>query len=92
MATPLPDIPSWLLVKPTRQPLTDAAGLRSPPHNFEAEKALLGAIFANNNAYDRVSTSCARATSQTRSWSNLRGHSKLIERGQIADPITLNNF
>ena len=28
---------------------------RSPPHNFEAEKALLGAIFANNNAYDRVS-------------------------------------
>jgi replicative DNA helicase len=31
------------------------ANFRSPPHNFEAEKALLGAMFANNNAYDRVS-------------------------------------
>ena len=28
---------------------------RTPPHNFEAEKALLGAILSNNNAYDSVS-------------------------------------
>ena len=32
----------------------DVGHYRSPPHNFEAEKALLGAIFANNNAFDRV--------------------------------------
>ena len=28
---------------------------RIPPHNFEAEKALLVAILSNNNAYDSVS-------------------------------------
>ena len=28
---------------------------RVPPHNIEAEQALLGAILVNNDAYDRVS-------------------------------------
>lgn len=28
---------------------------RTPPHNFEAEAALLGAILNNNAAYERVS-------------------------------------
>ena len=27
---------------------------REPPHNFEAEQALLGAILVNNAAYQRV--------------------------------------
>ena len=30
------------------------AGYRSPPHNFEAEMALLGAILVNNRAFERV--------------------------------------
>ncbi|MFT5539758.1 MAG: hypothetical protein ACI82H_001282, partial [Alphaproteobacteria bacterium] len=30
-------------------------GLAEPPHNFEAEQALLGAILINNEAYSRVS-------------------------------------
>ena len=28
---------------------------RTPPHNLEAEQALLGAILINNDAFDRVS-------------------------------------
>jgi replicative DNA helicase len=31
------------------------SGLRVPPHNIEAEQALLGALLINNDAYDRVS-------------------------------------
>ncbi len=29
--------------------------VRTPPHNFEAEQALLGAILLSNRAYERVS-------------------------------------
>ncbi|QGM45284.1 replicative DNA helicase [Methylocystis heyeri] len=31
------------------------SNLRVPPHNIEAEQALLGALLVNNDAYDRVS-------------------------------------
>ncbi len=33
----------------------DAAPYRAPPHNVEAEQALLGAMLVNNDAFDRVS-------------------------------------
>ena len=33
----------------------DLAHYRTPPHNAEAEQALLGAILSNNAAYGRVS-------------------------------------
>ncbi|OAI24664.1 replicative DNA helicase [Methylosinus sp. R-45379] len=33
----------------------DAPAYRTPPHNIEAEQALLGAILINNDAFDRVS-------------------------------------
>ena len=66
---------------------------RSPPHNFEAEKALLGAIFANNNAYDRVSGYLRPEHFADPIHGNIYdATSKLIERGQIADPITLRTF
>ncbi len=66
---------------------------RSPPHNFEAEKALLGAIFANNFAFERV----ADFLRPEHFADPIHGRvfevtAKLIERGQIADPITLMNF
>ena len=32
-----------------------APAYRIPPHNIEAEQALLGAILVNNEAFDRVS-------------------------------------
>ena len=37
-------------------PLRESDGpYRSPPHNIEAEQALLGAILVNNAAFHRVS-------------------------------------
>ena len=66
---------------------------RSPPHNFEAEKALLGAMFSNNNAYDRVSGYLRPEHFADPIHGKIfDATSKLIERGQIADPITLRTF
>ena len=39
----------------TRLPGAEDIRLREPPHNFEAEQALLGAILVHNEAHDRVS-------------------------------------
>ena len=90
MITPQPNSTSISALPENENNLSS---LRMPPHNFEAEKALLGAIFANNNAYDRV----ADFLRPTHFADPIHGRifessSKLIERGQIADPITLKNF
>lgn len=69
------------------------AGYRTLPHNLDAERGLLGAILIDNRATEKVSDF-------------LRAHhfmagqhalifeacEKLIERGQIADPITLKRY
>ena len=39
-------------VTPLRQ--TEEPPSRTPPHNYEAEMALLGAILANNLVFDKV--------------------------------------
>ncbi len=66
---------------------------RTPPHNYEAEKALLGAIFANNNAYEKVSDFLRPEHFADPIHGRVfEAAAKLIERGQIADPITLMNF
>lgn len=68
-------------------------GFRTPPHNFEAEKALLGAILANNNAYDRVSDFLTGEHFADPIHGRIyEAAAKLIERGQIASNITLMNF
>ena len=90
MITPQPNSTSISALPENENNLSS---LRMPPHNFEAEKALLGAIFANNNAYDRV----ADFLRPTHFADPIHGRiyessSKLIERGQIADPITLKSF
>ena len=94
MATPLPDPPSLVTSENNlATPSQTLPAFRSPPHNFEAEKALLGAIFANNNAFDRVSDFLRpRHFADPVHGRIYEATSKLIERGQIADPITLNNF
>ena len=38
-----------------RQAQPQDRSYRTPPHNLEAEQALLGAILINNDAFDRVS-------------------------------------
>ena len=39
------------------------SNFRTPPHNIEAEQALLGAILVNNDAFDRVSDFLSRSIS-----------------------------
>jgi hypothetical protein len=47
----------------TRLPGAEDIRLREPPHNFEAEQALLGAILINNAAYQRVAEFLRPSTS-----------------------------
>jgi replicative DNA helicase len=66
---------------------------RTPPHNTEAEQALLGAILVNNAAYHRV----AEFLQPEHFAEGVHGRifeaiAKLIERGQVADPVRLKNF
>lgn len=75
-------------------PLRDSDAIyRSPPQNIEAEQALLGAILVNNEAYRRVAEFLqpehfAEAVHQ-RIFAAIR---TLIERAQIANPVTLKNM
>ncbi len=81
------------------QQLSDAnadarlSAFRSPPHNIDAEKALLGAIFANNRAYEAVSEFLKpEHFAIGQNGRIFEACAKLVERGQIADPVTLKNF
>jgi replicative DNA helicase len=67
--------------------------IRNPPHNLEAEQALLGAILINNEALDRVSgflepihfyDPLHAAIYETAG--------KLIQMGKQATPVTLKTF
>ena len=80
---------------PTVAPFAESEGpnYRTPPHNFDAEQALLGAILVNNLAYNRVSEFL-----QPEHFADaVHGRifdacAKLIERSQIANPVTLKGF
>jgi replicative DNA helicase len=80
-----------LRVTPLRDP--DLELIRTPPYNTEAEQALLGALLINNAAYPRVSEFL-----QPEHFGNavhariFAAIGKLIERGQIANPVTLKNL
>ena len=63
------------------------------PHNPEAEKSLLGAIFVNNRAYETVSEFLKpEHFSYPQHGRIYEACAKLIDRGQIADPITLKRY
>ena len=72
---------------------TEPELVRTPPYNPEAEQTLLGALLINNAAYLRVSEYV-----QPEHFGNaMHGRifaaiGKLIERGQIANPVTLKNL
>ena len=75
------------------RPLPETPVFRAPPHNVEAEQALLGAILVNNEAIDRVSS----FLKPTHFYDALHGRiyeaaSKLILGGKRATPITLKTF
>ncbi|MFQ5954129.1 MAG: replicative DNA helicase [Kiloniellales bacterium] len=66
------------------------AQYRVPPHNYEAEQALLGAILANNRAYEKVSEFLAPEHFADPLLGRIyEACGKLIERGQLADVLTL---
>ena len=64
--------------------------LREPPVNYEAEQALLGAILANNRAYEKVSDFLlAPHFADAAHGKIFEACGKLIERGQMANAVTL---
>src|SRR6185312_1965365 len=67
--------------------------IRLPPYNTEAEQALLGAIFRNNLAHSRVSDFLEPEHFGNAVHARIYAAiGKLIERGQIANPVTLKNL
>ncbi len=71
----------------------EASAARVPPHNYEAEQALLGAILANNLAFDKVN----EFLRPEHFADPLHGRvyeaaGKLIQRGQSANFLTLKNL
>jgi replicative DNA helicase len=66
---------------------------RQPPHNIEAEQALLGAIFVNNDALNKVGDFLKPEHFFEPVHQRIYDATiKLIERGQIANPVTLKHF
>jgi replicative DNA helicase len=69
------------------------AAYRTPPANIEAEQALLGAILVNNAAYERVSGFLLKDHFAEPVHGRIfAAIGKLIERGQIANPVTLKTL
>src|SRR6266568_8329427 len=71
----------------------DLERVPQPPSNTEAEQALLGAILVNNVAYGRVAEFLAPEHFANAVHGRIfAAIGKLIERGQIANPVTLKNL
>ena len=80
---------SW--IAPFREPEPEPA--RPLPSNTEAEQALLGAIFRNNLAHGRVADFLLPEHFSFAVHGRIyEAICKLIDRGQIANPITLKNL
>ena len=75
-------------------PSSDGDGAyRTPPVNYEAEQALLGAVLANNRAFEKVADFLRPEHFADEIHGRIFGAcGTLIERGQIANAITLKNL
>src|SRR5277367_390674 len=70
-----------------------ALAYRNPPHNTEAEQALLGAMLVNNATYHRVSEYLLSDHFYNPAHQRIYAAIvKLVDRGHIADPLTLKNY
>jgi replicative DNA helicase len=77
----------------TVAPAQGEANYRIPPHNIEAEQALLGAILVNNDAFDRVSDFLLpEHFSEALHQRIYEIASQLIRAGKVATPVTLKTF
>src|SRR5438477_9350240 len=66
---------------------------RSPPHNLEAEQALLGAILVNNEACDRVSAFLEPGHFFEAVHARIyEAAATLIRAGKLASPVTLKTY
>src|SRR5258706_1039794 len=66
---------------------------RTPPHNDEAEMALLGALLQNSKAHEKVNEFLRPEHFANRIHGRLyEAINHLIEKGQIADQITLRQY
>ena len=66
---------------------------RRPPHNIEAEKALLGSLLVDNRTYERVSEFLRPEHFSVGEHRIIfEACAKLIERNQTADPVTLKAY
>jgi replicative DNA helicase len=66
---------------------------RVPPHNYEAEQALLGAILANNRVFDKVNEFLRPEHFADALHGRIyEAAGTLIQRGQIANFLTLRNL
>ncbi len=75
------------------QPAGPGETFRLPPHNVEAEQALLGAILVNNDAFDRVSDFLRPEHFAEEIHRRIfEVASALVRGGKIATPITLKTF
>jgi replicative DNA helicase len=72
---------------------SSALSYRTPPHNPEAEMALLGAILSNNRSFERVQEFLLpEHFAEPLHGRIYEACSTLIERGQLAAPVTLKNY
>jgi replicative DNA helicase len=71
-------------------PVRQTAETRQMPHNIEAEQGLLGAILIDNRAFEKVSEFLKADHFYTPAHGRIfTVIAKLLERGQIATPVTL---
>jgi len=78
-------------VTPLRE--ADLDRVPAPPGNTEAEQALLGAMLINNAAYGRVSDFLLADHFANAVHGRIYAAiGKLIDRGQVASPVTLKNL
>ena len=74
-------------------PAQDALPYRQAPHNIPVEQALLGAVLVNNEAMHRVSGFLlAEHFFEPAHGRIFAAMVRLIERGQLASPVTLAHF
>lgn len=67
--------------------------LRVPPHNYEAERALLGALLMNNHAFERVSEFLAPGYfADPVNGRIYQAISLLVDQGKQANPVSLKNY
>ncbi|MBF0167266.1 MAG: replicative DNA helicase [Alphaproteobacteria bacterium] len=80
--------------RPTQNPGDDKQlRFRLPPRNDEAEQSLLGAILTNNKAYERVSEFLEPKHFADPVHARIfESIAKLLEKGQLASPVTLKSY